>query len=304
MLASATAVEQIEEFKRERHEDLPDGTYFQVRLGSHAKTDNLDLWGAWRRMGAEAAKLSAIDANRQPELSRELVGMGINGINRCFTDVVTRLITLANDVFSGAIHGGPMGRVFEHTPIRWPGENEAGLNVILSMASGMYQIPRMRCTSFDHGITRSAASAIMLPLFQEKGRIMRSYFRKETQGHISPDELDAVFREKDVMPPLSASVRDRHDTAATAAKEDKAAMADESAPTPTDDAMVQIKSGVEIWTWAPSEADWATFARVTDKMEREGALDQPGPQFEFSTKQIAAGSSDGGTGAATGALTQ
>ena len=158
MLASETAVQQIEQFKqRTKHEDLPTGTYFQVRLGSHATTDNLDLWGTWRRMGAEAAKLSVIDANRQPQLSRVLVQKGLECINRCFTDVVVRLVTNANDVFSGAVYGGPMGRVFEHTPIRWAGENEVGLNLVLSMASGMYKIPRMRANTFDNGIPRSAA---------------------------------------------------------------------------------------------------------------------------------------------------
>ena len=289
MLASKTAVAQIEEFtERPKREDLPDGTYFQVALGSHGSTDNLDLWGAWRRMGAEAARLSVMDANRQPELSRTLVEAGIGAINRIFTDVVVRLVTNANDVFSGAVYGGPMGRLYEHTPIRWAGENEVGLNILLSMASAMHQVPRLRSNSFDHGIPRVAASAIMLPLFQQKGRLMREYFRKETQGHVSPDELDAVFRTDDVRPPLSSSVRDRHDTAATKAAEDKRALEDESAPTPTEEAMVKVKSGVEIWQWAPSEADWFTFARVTEKMETEGPVDQPGPQFRFSTTQIAA----------------
>lgn len=296
MLAVDSSIDQIETWGgREIAEDLHPGEYFRVLVRSHDVTGNFDLYQVWRRLGREASILSQNRAARQPELSRELVEAELVAVDRIVTDVVKRMVTSVNSVFTGELFGGPMGHRFGDTPIRWPGENEEALSVIRAMAGAMYQIPRVRSNSLDQGIPRGAGLVIVMPLFHQKRRIMTEHFGIEVQGRVSPDEMDAIFRQRDVRPPVTSSLRDRHDTPATSAAEDAAARGNESAPTPTDDALREVKEGKEVWTWVPSENEWMTFDRIREQMNPEGPVDQPGPIFPFSPKIIEGSPATGST---------
>lgn len=307
MLAVDSAIDQIAAWDgRKRHEDLSPGQYFKVLTRSHARTGNEDMFEVWRRLGFEASILSQNKAAQQSEISRELLSAELSAIDRSFTDIVKRLVTNANSVFNGELHGGPMAYVFGDTPIRWPGENSEALKVIRALAASMYQVPRLRCNSFDTGIPRNAGTAIAMPLYRQKARIMTIHFGIEIQGRISPDESDAIFRDNDVLPPLNASLRDVHDPPEVAAAEDARAMGTEHAPTPTDEALKRVKAGIDVWTWVPSEPQWVTFDRILQKMNPEGPVDQPGPIFPFSPTEIAGAESGSPTPvtAVGGTLTQ
>lgn len=275
------------------HEVLTRGDYFKVLVGKHAVTGNEDLFEVWRRFGRELSILSQLKATRQAVVVKELVKWELEAMDRIATDTVRRMTTTMNSVFDSELHGGPGGFRYGDTPIRWAGENSEALKVVNALAGAMYQIPRLSCNSFDRGITREAAMLILMPLYRQKVRIMTVLFGIEVAGQVHPDELDAIYRENDVRPPLGSSVRDLHDPPAVTAAEDAAAMGTQHAPTPTDDALVRAKSGKDAWVWQPSENEWAAFARIHSKMNPEGPVSQPGPAFPFSTDII-----EGATGEA------
>lgn len=288
MLPVDTAIRQIAKWDGvpiDRTE-LTRGDYFKVLLGKHELTGNEDLFEVWRRFGREASILSQLKATRQAVITKDLVKWELEAMDRIAADTVRRMTTTLNNVFDSELFGGPGGFKYGDTPIRWAGENSEALKVINTMAGAMHQIPRLSCNSFDRGITRAAAMLILMPLYRQKVRIMTILFGIEVQGQVSPDELDAIYRNNDVRPPLGSSVRDVHDPAAVTEAEDKAAMGTENAPTPTDDALDDAKSGKDAWVWVPSENEWAAFARIHEKMNPEGPVAQPGPAFPFSTDII------------------
>lgn len=275
---------------------MPSGDYFAVEALDRGVTCNESCWSVWDVLNREAQIISTQPAIQQPEITQDLIESIIGGINRSFAALHSRVGTRANQLFT-SVYGGPPQYQFEDYPIRWAAENREGLTALMAFTSSIFQIPQIPSNRLDQSIMDNHAGVIAKPLFALKARIMREWFQIETLGHISPDELDAIFRNSNLMPPLRTSYDDRHDSSTTQAAEDAAALTDESAHMPTAETVVQAKAGVEVWTWVPTQGSWLTFGEIVRRYEATGPAQAPGEPFPFAEGGLISGAAPTGPGA-------
>lgn len=268
--------------------NFPEGNYLQVDTTISPSTCNEQCWTLWDVMNREVQTFSALPPALTPELSKDLIENALKSIDRVFSQVFVRVVTRANRVFSDTF-GGPPRFMFEPYPIRWAGESREALRIILKFVSAIHQLPQVQSNRLDNGILDHHAWIVLRPLFDLKASIMKSHFGIEVRGEISPDELDAIFRNSNLRPPLLTSLDDRRDPAATLTEEDQAAMANESAHVPTQETLEEAQAGIGIWTWQPTQANWATFAELLRRVEYDGPSYVPGEPFPFSTDIIGGG---------------
>ena len=279
-------------------EPFPIGDYLEVkRSEGYERTANQDAWTLWDAINREAQGFSSTAPALTPVISNDVVAGAINGINRIFAATNAMVISRANRMFSDTF-GGPATYSYESYAIRWPGEQRFAMTVALDFVSAAYQLIHVRSNCVDNGLLEEHAITVLRPLFMRKMSIMRSLFGMEVKGDISPNELTAIFRGSNVTPPLTSSFDDLRDLSAEYAAEDSQALTNESAPTPDEATMVAITSGVEVWTWVPTSANWATFGEILRRSEHSAPTLAPAEPFPFSTGVI---SGAGTTGpAATG----
>lgn len=266
---------------------MPDGDYLKVQRDGHQFTANEACFDAWNSIQREAQMLSAAGFTMTPMVTEDLVGNTIDAVNRLFTLIVTRVITRSNAIYS-SVFGGPVPYELTQIPIRWTGECPEALKYVLKFVEAAYQVPQLRCNTIDNGLPSTHASIILMPLFRLKADIMRLRFRLEVKGDISPQELDAMFRNSNLRPPLRTSFDDTRDDRGDHAAEDAAAMANESADIPTTETLEQAREGVDVWTWVPSGENWATFAEVLRRMEYDGPSQPKFTPYPFSTESVGA----------------
>jgi len=279
---------------------MPDGDYLTVERVGRDQTSNDDLWQIWDLACQEAQTLSAINSALQPELTKDLVQSALKACDRVFAEVNARIVTHSTRVFS-SVYGGPIPFDYLDYSIRWPGESRWAMGFVMPFVSALFQIPQVPSNRLDHGILDNHANIILRPLFDLKADIMRKHFGMEIQGEVSPDELDAMFRESNLSPPLNTTLDDERDSGATLAAEDARAMGDESAVTPTKAAAELARIGHSPWTFVPEQRHWDTFNELLRRRESAGPSDAPGVPFPFSISSIGAGTgtaggSTGGTG--------
>lgn len=284
-------VKQFEAYTGTISPPFPEGDYLQVQVYGATETWNAKLWQLWDKIGKEIQSLSVSPGAMTSEITKDIVMQALYSINKCFVSAFQKVRTHANDTFDST-YGGPTGRRYEPYPIRWPGENRMALEVVLKYVSALFQIPQVRSNVLDNGIIENHASIILKPLYFCKSWIMREYFGCEIKGEISADELDAVFRDSNLMPPLLASLSDKHDTVADLAKEDELALSEESAHVPTVETWEQINAGKDVWVWVPTQQHMATLGEVLRRMETTGPIQVPGEPFPFPTNGVGGGGGD------------
>lgn len=285
---------------------LPDGSYLQVSRIGNDQTCNESCWQLWRAINEAAQRLSAMPAAGTEEITRDLVESILLNIDRIFAYGSSLVVTRANRTFHDT-YGGPAMFAFNPWPIRWPGENAEALSAILKFVSAAFQTVNISSNRLDNGILDQHLWVVLRPLFVLKATIMKRWFGIECQGDISPDELDAMFRGSNLRPPLLRSLDDTSDTRATLTSEDTAALEHESAAVPTQETIEKAMTGIDVWTFQPSQAHWATFAELLRRMEEAGPSQPPVAPFPFSTViigQPGAGATTGGSGAPTSGLTR
>lgn len=265
---------------------LPPGDYLAVDTLDRQLTSNQACWNLWDVINGEAQTLSARPSALQPVITKDLLRDAIEAINRCFVQTTDRVVTRANRTFTDTF-GGPAPYSFEPYPIRWAGENREALQIILSFVSAAYQIPQVRSNHLDNGIIDSHAKIIVEPLFALKADLMKRFFQIEPKGEISPDELDAIFRDGGIRPPLAVSLTDTRDTPADLAAEDARALTDESSRKPTPETLARVQDGQDVWKWVPTTANYLTAAEVLRRLEVSGPSQRPTEPFPFSTEVIA-----------------
>lgn len=300
-----TRPEQFEEWPGDIVAPLPKGEYLQVRRLGHTHTANEACFDVWHALNGEAQKLSAAGYSQTPTTGRDLVGNVIDAINRSMGVVNARVVTHANAMYS-SVFGGPLPYAFELWPIRWPGESPDALKWVLKFVEAAFQVPQVKSNTADWGIVSNHASIIMMPLLRLKQNIMQTLFGIEPKGAISPGELDAMFRNSNLQPPLGSSFDDVNDTPADTAKEDADAMKNESAQKPDEATITAAQAGVEVWTFVPDAANWATFAELQRRKEADGPSQSPLTPFPFTTGTIGEGNGEGNAGSGTpaGLVTQ
>lgn len=280
-------VKQYEAFAGATREPLPGGDYLQVRTGARDHTSNEDLFMLWRRINLEAAMISAEPGTGQGMLVRSTTERILRAIDRVCAETQNRVVTRATQLFHSEFGGGPDYR-FVAYPIRWPGENPHALAAVLRFVAAAHQIPQLRSVSLDSGVPNDHAMVILRPIIWLKSTVMRTLFGIEVQGEISPQELDAIFRDVQLAPPLEVSIGTQRDVSSDAAKRDEKARSDESVPeTPTKD-LDEIMAGKNVWTWVPNTADWAVFAEIARRMEEDGPANVPDEPFPFSETMVGA----------------
>ena len=284
-------------------EPFPAGDYLQVkRSPGYELTANQALWVVWDAINREAQGLSSVPSALTPLVTKDFLGRAIDAINRCFACVNARIVSRANLMFSDTF-GGPATYSYEPYPIRWAGESRQALLTIQDFVSAAFQAIHVRSNLVDNGILEEHGATILHPLFFCKMRIMRDFFGMEIKGSISPNELQAIFRSSNVQPPLSTSFDDLRDLPADLASEDATALGNESAPVPDNQTMTEVTSGVEVWTWVPTLANWATAAEILRRQEDSAPTMAPAEPFPFSTGPIVgAGASTGGIATPSGGL--
>ena len=266
---------------------MPDGDYLKVSVDGRSHTANEACFDTWNVLSREAQMLSAGGYTLTPVIGKDLVGSTLSAINRCFTSVSARVVTHANQLYSSTF-GGPLAYQYMQIPIRWTGESPEALKYVLKFVEALYQIPQVRSNTIDNGLPSEHAAIIMQPLFALKAEIMKLRFRKEVQGDVSPQELDAIFRGSNLQPPLRHSFDDHRDSSSITASEDAAAMLDESAKSPTVETAEQAMSGLDVWTWVPSQADWITFGEIARRMEMDGPQQPVNIPWPFSEQAVGA----------------
>lgn len=267
---------------------LPPGDYLAVDTLDRHQTSNNACWNLWDVINGEAQTFSARPSTLQPVITKDLLRDAIEAINRCFVHTTDRVVTRANRTFTDTF-GGPAPYSFEPYPIRWAGENREALQIILSFVSAAYQIPQVRSNHLDNGIIDSHAKIIIEPLFALKADLMKRFFQIEPKGEISPDELDAIFRDGGIRPPLDVSLTDTRDTPADLAAEDARALTNESSLKPTPETLAAVQDGIDVWKWVPTTANYVTAAEVLRRLEVSGPSQRPSEPFPFSTEVIAGG---------------
>lgn len=296
-----TRVSQYKAFDGELPDIFPDGDYLSVDPLAQTITHNESCWKLWDIFNREIQQISVANQTQQPMLTRDLVEPILIGVNRCFASAQDHVVTRANTLFASTFGGAPPF-MYQGYAIRWPDNNRQALSAAMSFVSAIFQIPQVNSNRLDNGVVDSDASIIVRPLYQLKANIMRELFGIEVQGHVSPDELDAIFRDSNLKPPLRSSWDDKHDSAATLAGEDSVALTNESAQTPSADTVEQIKAGVEVWTWVPNESNWATFAEIARRHQADGPTSAPGEPFPFTVGGPIAGVAGGSNPARTPGL--
>lgn len=265
---------------------MPDGQYLAVDVTDRVRiTSNSDLSDVWGRLNTLAQTVSAHPTSLQSVLTRELVDDTLRAINQAFALVHSKTTTLAGPMFHDT-YGGPPQVTFEQYPIRWPGENPVALRIVQRFVSALFQIPHVPSNRLDAGIRDIDAGIILRPLLQLKAEIMRQYFGLETKGDISPDELDAIFRDSNLMPPLNVSRDDNADTQSDLAAEDSRALGDTSAQVPTVETREMAMNGIEVWTWVPTESHWITFAEIQRRLAVSGPTQPPAAPFPLPTDGV------------------
>lgn len=293
-----TRPEQFEEYPGDIISPLPAGDYLQVQLLGHSHTANEACFDVWNAINGEAQKLSAQGFAQTPVTGMDLVGNVVDAINRIFGVVNSRVVTLSNSMFSSTF-GGPLPYSFEHWPIRWPAEAPDALKWVLKFVESAFQVPQVRSNMADWGVVSDHASIIMRPLYLLKANIMRTQFGMEVKGDISPSELDAIFRDSNLKPPLGSSFDDQHDTLENLAAEDAAAATDESAAVPTRETLDAMSQGQEVWTFVPSSQNWTTFGELKRRQEKDAPNQVPLAPFPFSPTNPISGSGSAGAGSAS-----
>lgn len=294
-------VSQYKAFAGDLPNIFPDGEYLSVDPLGQNVTFNESAWKLWDIFNREIQQISVANQTQQPLVTRDLIEPIILGVNRCFAAAQDHVVTRANTLFASTFGGAPPF-MYQEYAIRWPDNNRQALSAVMSFVSAIFQIPQVNSNRLDNGVIDSDASIIVRPLYQLKANIMREMFGIEVQGHVSPDELDAIFRDSNLKPPLRSSWDDKHDSAATLAGEDSLALTNESAQAPSAETVEQVKAGVEVWTWVPSEANWATFAEIARRYQVNGPTSAPGEPFPFTVGGPIAGANVGGTAARAAGL--
>lgn len=276
-------------------EPMPTGTYIQVRrAGPRNLTLNDDTWDLWDILNRSAQHLSAIPAAAKPVLTRDLVQAAFEMVNISFAEIVTRVRTRANRLFSDTF-GGPNRLSFEPYPIRWPGESRHAYRMVMAFISAAFQVPQIKSNLLDHGVLDNHAKIILRPLFDLKANMMRTFFNLEITGEVSVDELDAVFRDGAPLPPLMHSFDDERDGAAAQAAEDAAALTNESAKIPSRETQAKISEGVEVWTFVPHAEHWTLFAEVLRRREFDGPNFVPAEPFRVAGGVVSPSAPSGGS---------
>lgn len=265
--------------------NFPEGSYLQVNRNGVVTTCNQEMWELWRIANGEAQTLSAIPPALTPEITRDLIERALLAIDRVFVETQRRVITRANAIFS-TVFGGPAERALVPFAIRWPGESQHAMEIVLRFVAALHQLPHLSSNRLDNGITENSAGIFTRPLFTLKESIMAQYFGLEPKGRISPNELEAMFASSDLRPPLRFSFDDRRDLPADVSAEGAAALTDESAPKPTHETYALAAAGVEVWTWAPTNEDWTTFAEIIARLDHDGPSSIPDEPFPFSNSLI------------------
>lgn len=282
---------QIKPYEGEVDRDVfPEGDYLQVDVKSRDMTWNSLLWQLWDEIHGQIQPFSAMPFSLTSELTQDAVRAALASIDKSFAFVFKKVRTHANEFFSSTF-GGPQGMHFEPYPIRWPGENRFALKVVLKFAEALHQIPMVRANVLDNGVPSAHAGIVARPIYYLKEWIMREVFQVEIKGMVSPDELDAIFRDTSMMPPLTKSIDDRHDTRAEIAAEDERALTDESVPVPTPEVLEAVKAGKDVWTWVPTGSHWAALGEILERTAAAGPHQRPGEPFGMTTGPI------GGAGA-------
>lgn len=283
--------------------NFPEGDYLQVNLNGVADTCNQECWEIWRLANQEVQTLSALPSALTPVPTRDLIERALMAIDRVFVETQRRVVTRANQTFATTF-GGPAIRAMIPYPIRWPAESPPTMEIVLRFVAALHQLPHLSSNRLDNGITENSAGIFVRPLFTLKEAIMAQYFGLEPKGRISPNELEAMFAQSDLRPPLRFSFDDRRDRAADLTAESAAALENESAPVPTTETYDAAAEGVEVWTWQPTAEHWATFAEILSRLDSDGPNFAPDAPFPFSSTMIGGtGGGSGGTAGVPGTIT-
>lgn len=284
-------VRQYEAWPGETPPDpFPSGDFLCTkRSPGYDRSANQDCWLLWDAINAEAQGISTLPGALSPVITRDLLGRVLDGINRVFAVTNSHVVSRANLMFTDTF-GGPALYSYEPYAIRWPGESRLALTCVLDFVSSAFQLIHVKSNLVDNGILEEHAIVTLKPLFGLKMRLMREYFGMEPKGSISPNELTAVFRGSNVHPPLTSSFDDLRDLNADQVTEDAMALTNESAPVPDEPTMTQITSGVEVWTWVPTLANWATCGEILRRREVSNPTMTPAEPFPFASDVIRGGS--------------
>lgn len=272
---------------------LPDGEYLAVNPLDKGETSNKSLWDLWDALNQQVAKFSVMPACDQSMMTKDLMEGALLALDTSFAVVHPRIVTRANTLFSRTYGTGYKFR-YEPYPVKWTGNNRQALQVVLAFVQSLFQVPQVQCNRIDEGVVDNHAAIILMPLFHMKATLMKEWFAVEVRGDIGVDELQALFRDSSLVPPLHSSLFDRRDLPVDAAAEDAAALTDQTGPTPTLDAMLQVLTGKDVWTWSPGEAQWSRFGEILRRLESAGPVQVPPEPFPLTTGPIGSGTSPPG----------
>ena len=284
--------------------DAESNDYLQVVVYDNTREcSNQDLWMLWDDVNQGAERIANDSAAAQPLMTEDLMRIVLKEIDDINSEISVRMASRTADLFDAPFGNPPLYR-FERYPIRWPGENRFALTAVMGFVSAAHQIPNLRSRTLDHGVLQNHAIIIAKPLINLKSAIMRQWFLVEPQGAISPDELQALFRNaKHMHPVIQSSLDDRSDSAANIVTEDGTALTDESTHLPTAEALAGAELGQPVCMWVPTNADWTAFGERLRRLEDDGPIQVPPEPFPFDTAVIHNGTAAGGT-TPTGALTE
>lgn len=264
---------------------LPGGDYIAVERLGRDVTPNVSLVKIYNTLCEAAQRISVLPASRQPLMTMDLMKSCVSSLNQCFAEIKDHVSAHTHRMFSNT-YGQSAHWAFSNVPIRWTGENTDALRMVFDFISAAHQTVFINANNLPQKMAEVHASIVLRPIFDLKARLMQEWFGIEVKGHVSVDELNAMFRNSDIAPPVRRSITDEYDRGADHEAEDAAAMGHETELVPDEAAMAAATTGVEVFTWVPTDADWAKFGERLQRLAADGPTQIPIQPAPFSTTVV------------------
>ena len=219
-----------------------EGQFVGPRLGDNPSTKNTDILTVFHALRDAAAALSMHPSgnNEGPPMRNE-VEEALTAWNWVTERVLDRIQPTSNRLFQWC-HATPPTINFDVRPIRFPLRQEYLHGAVYMLLGTMVETAESNANGFHSGIDPQSAHKMLAPLYHWKATTIKDWFDKEVSGEISEAELQSLFLGIDTPGPNIVP-------------------SGETQPSPGEDAVSEVMSGVDVLQWFPNEPDWQVFGR-------------------------------------------
>lgn len=217
------------------------GQFVGADINDNAQTTNRTVISLFNDLGMFASSISM-----HPEAD-----VAVNPPRRIVEECLQAMMTFAGDVicntkthatkFFSFTHAVPPVSTFGLWPIRFPVKSEFASEFLHFAIGTLIEIAENSCNGFHKNLDPKSANCILEPLYEWKATLMKQRFAIEVPGEISQAELMKLYETINTPNPFYPDV---------------------TTATPSKEATAEVKTGMDVLSWVPTEADWTQFARI------------------------------------------